>query len=358
MSFGFSIVICCYNSAKRLPETLKHIAKLDIPPSVPCELIIVNNASTDNTEEVVHEEWGRYSSPVNLQVVFEKNPGLTEARKKGFGSARYEYILFCDDDNWLQKDYLAICYKILKDRPDIGVLGGYGEPVFEVDPPGWFHYFNEVKLIAIGPQASKSGPVKSKLVYGAGSVYKKTAYQLLQFEEYEFNLTGRQGKKFTSGEDYELCLATYLNGYEIWYEPKLRFKHFIPSSRLTREYAEKYLIESAECLLILNPYSIACRTGHKPSGLFSFYFHYIKNILHLAKKVLIHRINILKLGKTSDTGIANMLHLHHYKFMLKSSINNISPSRKIYQWANDLKVKFGEQVKKEQINSTLVAESV
>lgn len=49
---GVSIVICCYNSASRLPETLQHIAEQEVAANISWEVIVVDNASTDNTQEI------------------------------------------------------------------------------------------------------------------------------------------------------------------------------------------------------------------------------------------------------------------------------------------------------------------
>ena len=48
---GISIVICTYNGVCRLGPTLKAIFSLKIDESIPWELIIIDNASTDNTSQ-------------------------------------------------------------------------------------------------------------------------------------------------------------------------------------------------------------------------------------------------------------------------------------------------------------------
>ena len=49
---GISVIVCCYNSAERLTETIKHLAGQNVPHYIPWELIVVDNASTDNTAEI------------------------------------------------------------------------------------------------------------------------------------------------------------------------------------------------------------------------------------------------------------------------------------------------------------------
>ena len=98
---GISIIICCYNSAKRLPETLAHLANQQVDGGVRWELILVNNNSTDETEVVAQNLWGALGSPAPLKIFEEPLPGLSYARNNGMKKAIYEVFLFCDDDNWL-----------------------------------------------------------------------------------------------------------------------------------------------------------------------------------------------------------------------------------------------------------------
>ena len=48
MSKGVSVIVCCYNSALRLPETIRHIVQQETPAEIDWEVVIVNNSSTDN----------------------------------------------------------------------------------------------------------------------------------------------------------------------------------------------------------------------------------------------------------------------------------------------------------------------
>src|SRR5688572_10602380 len=99
---GISVIICCYNSSSRLPETLKHLANQSVPGKINWELIVVNNASTDNTASVAETEWAKYNLEIPLHVVDQPVPGQSAARDKGYEVASHEYLLYVDDDNWLK----------------------------------------------------------------------------------------------------------------------------------------------------------------------------------------------------------------------------------------------------------------
>ena len=129
MSRGVSIIICCYNSALRLPETLKHLALQQTTAS--WEVIVVNNNSTDATSQVANEEWDKSGVPAIFRIVEEPTPGLAAARNKGIVEAKYDYLIYCDDDNWLSPNYVADVYELFEKDSTIGIIGGNGTPVTE-----------------------------------------------------------------------------------------------------------------------------------------------------------------------------------------------------------------------------------
>src|SRR5262245_13852353 len=122
-SCGVSIIICCHNSAARLPETLAHLAVQKTPPNLPWEVVIVDNASTDDTAEAARTFWPK-DHPRPLRIVREESLGLSQARIKGLAEARYEYITFADDDNWLCPEWIQTVAATFQLHPEVGMLSG------------------------------------------------------------------------------------------------------------------------------------------------------------------------------------------------------------------------------------------
>jgi len=99
-----TIAICTYNHSASLRETLQALASSRVPENLDCELVIVDNASTDQTAEVI-----RSYKPGNLPVryIYEARRGQCFARNAAIASARGDVILFTDDDvrvpqNWIE----------------------------------------------------------------------------------------------------------------------------------------------------------------------------------------------------------------------------------------------------------------
>ena len=117
-----SVVVCSYNGASTIRDTLDHLARLDYPNY---EIIVVNDGSTDATSEIVK----RY----DVRVIATHNQGLGQARNEGLAEAHGEFVVYIDDDaypqpQWLK--YLALAFL----RSDHVCIGG---PNFVPPEDGW-----------------------------------------------------------------------------------------------------------------------------------------------------------------------------------------------------------------------------
>lgn len=236
---SISVIICCYNSASRLPQTLRHLSKQKSRPGIASwEIIIVDNGSSDNTEEAAYQIWRELGGEADLRVVKEPCPGVINARKKGVSEAKHEYLLFCDDDNWLDKNYLQQAVEIMAGNDDIGALGGQSEAVSDTDFPEWFE---KCKMdYAVGRQGERSGDVSTrKHLWGAGLTTRKSLMEKVFDPAFPILLSGRQGKSLTAGDDSEICARLLLMTRQLHYSEALFFKHYIPSERLTNQYRER-----------------------------------------------------------------------------------------------------------------------
>jgi len=232
---GTSIVICCHNSAKRLPETLAHLARQVSTDALPWEVIVVDNASTDDTAKVALACWPA-GHPAPLRVEAEPNPGLMYARRRGLAAARYDLVSFIDDDNWVCPEWVGLVHRIMSEHPEVGALGGQVEAVCEVEPPPWFEQHKG--CYAVGRQAPESGDVTDTRghLWGAGLTIRREAWIRLLSAGYRPLLSDRKGKALSSGGDTEICLALRLSGWRLWYDERLTMKHYLPAQRLRWAY--------------------------------------------------------------------------------------------------------------------------
>ena len=289
MKKGISIILCCYNSESRLPKTLEYLANQKIKKDIPIELIIVNNASTDRTKEVAQEEWKQYDSDFQFRMFDEEKQGQMFARQKGVQESLYEYVLFCDDDNWLQSDYLQIAFDLMESNVKIGALGGQSRAVSDVDFPEWFVDFETG--YAVGKQADKSGDVSKRgYLWGAGLITRQIILKKIFDTNYPLLIEGRTGAKLISGDDSEISKRILLLGHILQYNSHLFFYHYMSPDRLTWTY-RKNLYEG---------FDVSWNVLSK----YDFIYHEMnKNFIGKTKGILYHIHKILLKQRNSKTSL-------------------------------------------------------
>ncbi|MBV9392686.1 MAG: glycosyltransferase family 2 protein, partial [Verrucomicrobia bacterium] len=113
MSNWASVIIATHNRSSQLTETLAALSKVLVPNGWNAELIVVDNASTDNTADVVHSA---QLSNFEVRYFYQFERGKSGALNAGIGHAHGDIILFTDDDvtvavNWLEEMVKATFYE-------------------------------------------------------------------------------------------------------------------------------------------------------------------------------------------------------------------------------------------------------
>ncbi|WP_176559380.1 glycosyltransferase [Rubellimicrobium roseum] len=250
---GVTIIVCCYNSEQRIERTIRHLLGQQIRSVPGWEIVLVDNKSTDRTVELVRAIWSREAEPPPLRVVHEERPGLSHARKAGVQAASHSCIVFCDDDNWLDADYVETAYQIMSRDPQIGVLGGAITPVGDAPFPPWF--LTNCACFAVGAQGRVSGDISARgYVWGAGAVVRRDLLLTLYETCGGGLLVGREGSKQGSGDDSEISKWYLLAGRKLYYSEQLILSHYMPASRVRKEVLERLLNEGASATSYLNLY--------------------------------------------------------------------------------------------------------
>ncbi|QFU91855.1 glycosyltransferase family 2 protein [Amycolatopsis sp. YIM 10] len=109
-----TVVIATRNRAGELARTLRELAGLRPRPPI----IVVDNASTDDTAEVV-----RAAGPEVRLLTLPRNLGAA-ARNLGVTAARTPYVAFSDDDSWWAPDALAKAESLFDRHPRLGLIAG------------------------------------------------------------------------------------------------------------------------------------------------------------------------------------------------------------------------------------------
>jgi len=231
-----SVIICAHNPR---PEYLRRVLdalRKQILSKDKWELLIIDNASN----EPLAPSWDISWHP-NARHILESKLGLAPARRRGMQEAVTDLLVFVDDDNVLNENYLSEVLRINRDWPILGVWGsGCIKPEYELEPPDHLRKF--LPRLALrdipAPRWSNVSTCSDALPIGAGLCVRATvaaAYRQ-SCEQPLIQITGRQGRHLSSGEDDEICYVACKQGLGMGVFPKLRMTHLIPEERISEDF--------------------------------------------------------------------------------------------------------------------------
>jgi len=242
-----SVIICTHNPKPEYFERVLDALKSQSLPKEQWELLLVDNASTEFLGEKVDLGWH-----LNARHIRENQLGLTPARLRGIQETQAETLVFVDDDNILDTDYLEIVLKISSEWTILGAWGGQAVPEFEEQPPDWTKAFWEKLAIREFDQDKWSNLVHQNdtTPYGAGLCIRKAVaekYSKLVRTDPKRSKLGRTGKVEKSNtllmacEDTDMAFTACDLGFGTGLFKALKLTHIMPAGRLQEDYLLKLI---------------------------------------------------------------------------------------------------------------------
>ena len=239
--FKIAVIIPTYNpSLENLQQTLNGLKNQDLPLTQ-WQCIIVDNASTNGVIQLSDTSWHP-----NLKIVKEPRPGLTFGRLKGFEESSSEIVVFVDDDNILNPDYLSTGLSLFSEHPGMGVAGGKTVGSFEAEHAEWLKEF--YGLVAVRTPDieevitnSLSGGYPAICPIGAGMLVTADCFRhyYQSIKNSRKVIQDRTGTNLSSGGDNEINIIALKSGFDIGYFSKLSLVHLINKGRLEIPYLKR-----------------------------------------------------------------------------------------------------------------------
>jgi glycosyltransferase involved in cell wall biosynthesis len=198
-----SLIICTRNRALSLRNCLAYVRQLQSPGD--WELIVVDNASSDETPDVLKEFAA--TAPFPVVLLQEPNPGLSRARNTGVARAAGAIIAFTDDDCYVSANFLKEIVRVFEDQT-IGYMGGR---VLLYDP-------SDAPIMRSGLEPYRIEPLAFVRVgqpMGANMALRRSLLASIGAFDPEFGA----GSRFRAGEDTELQVRASASGAMGAYDP-------------------------------------------------------------------------------------------------------------------------------------------
>lgn len=216
-----SIVICTRDRADSLAGTLASVGRCEVPEHLPTELIVVDNGSTDRTQEIIAA--ARITN-MTCRTAVELRKGLCNARNRGLQDARGRVLLYTDDDVRVPVAWIdGMCSPLAADAADV-VCGGVSLPAGLRQP--WMSPMLKA-MIAITEQQEASG---RPMTVGANMAFRRRVLEVVPFFDPELD-PGALGY----GGDSLFGLQLQAAGLRFVARWNVRVEHHLDPARLTYE---------------------------------------------------------------------------------------------------------------------------
>lgn len=201
-----TIIVPTYNRAGPLADTLAHLSAQDYPPDR-VELVVVDNSSADNTEDVVAAAAAR--SPFPIHFYRKDNRGPAASRNYAIERSNGEVIAFTDSDCIMTPDWLRTGVALL--RPGVGVVAGTVQPINNPQRvPGFFYH--------------QIAHTREDYIYATANAFYRRAV-IAEIGGFNEHFGTYPWGMPVGGEDTDLAWRARRAGYEAVFAPRLVVSH-------------------------------------------------------------------------------------------------------------------------------------
>src|SRR5262245_60348989 len=235
MSVELSIIIVNWNGRALLAKCIESIAKH--PPTVPYEIVVVDNASTDGSVEWLRA--ARSNGPLkgaSFRLIENvENVGFGRANNIAFRQTRSRMVFMLNSDTEVKEGAIDRLIETLKSSEKAGGCGpkllntdgSLQHSVYRNPPTAWEILVTGLRLyyllprgirgaLLLGPYWDHASRRKARMLSGAAMLLRKEVIDSVGGFDEEFHFYG---------EDIELCLRIVNSGWELLFEPDAHVVH-------------------------------------------------------------------------------------------------------------------------------------
>jgi glycosyltransferase involved in cell wall biosynthesis len=236
MKTKLSVITCSHNPRADYLMRVVNALKYQTLDKQSWEYLLIDNASSESLAVSTDLGWHP-----NARQVREDKLGLTPARLRGIQEATGEMLVFVDDDNVLDADYLEQVQRLAEAWPMLGAFGGQARPEFEEEPPEWTReYWPRLAIREFDQDRWSNVPcLEDTTPNGAGLCVRQRVAG--EYFAYHVNgkrkfVLGRAGASLLSAEDLDLAAAACDIGLGNGLFTSLKLTHLVPRERVEEDY--------------------------------------------------------------------------------------------------------------------------
>ena len=247
-----SVVLCCHNSQDTIGFVFTALLTQLKTNEFEFEILLIDNNCTDKTVTIAEYLFRSYNSSIPLKIIKEPRIGLNYARSTGIRNSVGSIIVFCDDDNMFNQNYILNIFKLFNANHLLGCVGpGCIIPVdTKLNPLSselrqffQYKYLNNELLLG-GPKHNWEN-----LPAGTGMAIKADVAQTFSsyIENGIYKSKDRSGLIMSSGGDTQMVYLAIKLEYNIGLSSNLSLSHITVRHKLEKRYIKKMYFGVYSC---------------------------------------------------------------------------------------------------------------
>ena len=234
-----TIIIVSWNTSDLLRDCLASVYAN--PPDCEFDLWVVDNASSDNSVDVVQQQFPQ----VNL-LINESNIGFAEANNQAIEASQSTYVLLLNPDTIAQPESISSLVKFMEQHPEAGAAGSRLlnpdqslQPSCHPQPTLAREFWRMFHLDLLHPYGSykmelwnTDVPHDVDIIQGASLILRREVIDRIGFLDATY---------FMYSEEVDLCYRMQQAGWRLYWVPQSRVIHY--GGQSTRQIAEKMFLE-------------------------------------------------------------------------------------------------------------------
>ena len=229
-----TVLIATHNGADVIERTLNGYCELE-SDLASWKLVIVNNASTDETRAILE----RYEDRLPLTIVDVPTPGKNAALTIGMKSVEGDFVILSDDDAIPQAGFLDQWREAMSSFTDFDVMGGSIHLAFDTLPPDWLQKekLRFAELYALRDNIP-AGPIDPLGIYGPNMAVRKNVFSAGVSFDPSIGPNGAD-KNYGMGSESAFCTSAAAAGFQTGFAPTPLVHHIVRDHQMTPEYWAK-----------------------------------------------------------------------------------------------------------------------
>jgi glycosyltransferase involved in cell wall biosynthesis len=230
-----TVLMATYNGAKTLSTTLEAFCRLE-EPNGGWKLVVVDNGSTDQTQEVTRFYCGR----LPMTIVYEPARGQNTARNSGLNSIAGDLVVFTDDDVIPRLDWLVEMRSVADQNPLFAIFGGPVLPKWESPPEDWVRNLDWVPggvVFLISNPNLEEGPIDPDLIWSPNMAVRADIFEA--GHRFDTAIGPDGSDSYPMGSETEFIRRMDQAGFKPWFSKRVVVYHMVRSHQMDQEWALK-----------------------------------------------------------------------------------------------------------------------